>query len=80
LADSLKSQFGEDVLITPGKSGQFDVLIHGELVFSKSQTGRFPLDGEVEKRFAALKNGNDLPPLEAAKPGVVGKILGKLRG
>jgi predicted Rdx family selenoprotein len=80
LADSLKSQFGEDVVITPGKSGQFDVLIHGELVFSKSQTGRFPLDGEVEKRFAALKNGNDLPPLEAAKPGVVGKILGKLRG
>ena len=67
-------------MITPGKSGQFDVLIHGELIFSKSQTGRFPLDGEVEDRFAALKNGKDLPPIEAAKPGVVGKILGKLRG
>jgi len=80
LADSLKSQFGEDVVITPGKSGQFDVLIHGELIFSKSQTGRFPLDGEVEERFAALKSGKELPPLEAAQPGVVGKILGKLRG
>ena len=80
MADSLKSQFGEDVLITPGKSGQFDVLIHGELIFSKSQTGRFPLDGEVEERFAALKGGKEPPPLEAAKPGVVGKILGKLRG
>jgi len=55
LADSLKSQFGEDVTITPGKSGQFDVLAKGELIFSKSQTGRFPLDGEVEKSFAALK-------------------------
>jgi predicted Rdx family selenoprotein len=55
LADSLKSQFGEDVSITPGKSGQFDVIAQGELIFSKSQAGRFPLDGEVEKRFATLK-------------------------
>ena len=80
MADSLKSQFGEDVVITPGKSGQFDVLVHGELVFSKSQIGRFPIDGEVEERFAALKAGKDLPPIEPAKPGVVGKILSKLRG
>lgn len=79
MADSLKSQFGEDAAITAGKSGQFDVLIDGELIFSKSQTGRFPLDGEVEERFAALKSGKELPPLEAAKPGVVGRILGKLR-
>ena len=76
----MKSRFGEDVVITPGKSGQFDVLIHGELIFSKSQIGRFPLDGEVEDRFAALKSGKGLPPIEPAKPGVVGKILGKLRG
>jgi predicted Rdx family selenoprotein len=55
LADSLKSRFGEDTAITPGKSGQFDVLIDGELIFSKSQAGRFPLDGEVEERFAVRK-------------------------
>jgi selT/selW/selH-like putative selenoprotein len=53
LADSLQSRFGEETAITPGKSGQFDVLINGELIFSKSETGRFPLDGEVEDRFAA---------------------------
>ncbi len=80
MADSLKARFGEDTAITPGKSGQFDVLVNGQLVFSKSQTGRFPIDGEVEERFAALKGGKELPPLEASKPGVVGKILGKLRG
>ena len=79
MADSLKSQFGEDVAITPGKSGQFDVLAQGELIFSKSQTGRFPIEGEVEERFSALKEGKELPPLEGAKPGVVGKLLGKLR-
>jgi hypothetical protein len=54
LADSLKSQFGEATAITPGKSGQFDVLRDGKLIFSKSQTGRFPLDGEVEDLFGAL--------------------------
>jgi hypothetical protein len=26
------------------------------LLFSKSQTGRFPIDGEVEKLFAVLKD------------------------
>ena len=80
MADSLKSSFGEDVVITPGKSGQFDVLVHGDLIFSKSEVGRFPIDGEVEDRFAALKGGKELPPLQPAKPGVVGKILSKLRG
>jgi predicted Rdx family selenoprotein len=56
LADSLKSEFGEKVAIRPGKSGQFDVLVEGKLIFSKSQLGRFPLYGEVENIFGALKS------------------------
>jgi predicted Rdx family selenoprotein len=79
LAALLKSRFDEDVAITPGKSGQFDVLIDGDLIFSKSQTGRFPIDDEVEARFAAHKNGKDLPPLGQSKPGLAAKILGKIR-
>ena len=75
----MKAKFGEDVTITPGKSGQFDVFSEGNLLFSKSQTGRFPIDNEVEGFFAKLK-GVELPPPEPAKPGVVGKLLGKLRG
>jgi hypothetical protein len=31
------------------------VIVNGQLVFSKSSTGRFPLDGEVEEIFARLK-------------------------
>jgi hypothetical protein len=38
--------------VTPGKSGQFDVISDGALIFSKSAVGRFPLDGEVEQAFA----------------------------
>lgn len=80
MAASLSSTFGEKAEITPGKSGQFDVLVNGKLVFSKSSTGRFPVDGEVEEIFAALKEGREPAPVEIKKPeGFVGRILGKLR-
>jgi len=80
LAASLDSRFGEKAEITPGKTGQFDVIVNGRLVFSKSSTGRFPVDGEVEEIFAALKEGREPPPIEEKKPqGLVGRVLGKLR-
>lgn len=79
MADSLKAKFGENVTIKPGKSGQFDILSEGKLLFSKAETGRFPIDGEVEGFFAKLK-GVELPAPEPAKPGIVGKLFGKRRG
>jgi selT/selW/selH-like putative selenoprotein len=38
---------GFDAAIQPGRSGQFDVLSDGDLVFSKQQVDRFPEPGEV---------------------------------
>jgi selT/selW/selH-like putative selenoprotein len=32
---------------TPGRSGQFDVLRDGELVFSKAEAHRFPGEREI---------------------------------
>ena len=32
---------------TPGAKSQFDVLVDGDLVFSKQAEGRFPEDGEI---------------------------------
>jgi predicted Rdx family selenoprotein len=55
LAAILKSRFDEDAKLTPGKSGQFDVIADGQLVFSKATAGRFPLDDEVEEAFAKLQ-------------------------
>jgi len=52
LADSLKARFSADVAIKPGRTGQFDVLIDNELIFSKATVGRFPVDGEVEEIIA----------------------------
>ena len=56
------------------------MLVNGKLVFSKSSAGRFPVEGEVEEIFAALKEGRDPAPVEVKKPeGFVGRILDKLR-
>jgi selT/selW/selH-like putative selenoprotein len=38
---------GFDAEFQPGRSGQFDVLSDGELVFSKHEVHRFPEPGEV---------------------------------
>ncbi len=55
------------------------MLVDGKLIFSKAQVHRFPVDGEVEQRYTMLKEGKELPPLEASAPtGVVGRVLGKL--
>ena len=73
----MESRFGESVAITPGRSGQFDVLADSRMIFSKSEVGRFPVEGEVEERFAALKAGKDLPPIEN-KSGALRRAVGKL--
>ena len=38
---------GVDATATPGRSGQFDILRDGELLFSKHAEHRFPGEAEV---------------------------------
>lgn len=45
-------------MIKPGRTGQFDVIADGALIYSKSQTGRFPVEGEVEEALAKLIGGS----------------------
>nr|WP_085933874.1 Rdx family protein [Enhydrobacter aerosaccus] len=37
-----------DIEMRPGRSGQFDVSVDGTLKYTRSKTGRFPTDDEVE--------------------------------
>jgi len=37
-----------EVELRPGKSRQFDVTIDGALAYTRSKTGRFPTDAEIE--------------------------------
>jgi predicted Rdx family selenoprotein len=41
------SAAGHDATATPGGKSQFDVIVDGELVFSKQERSRFPEDGEI---------------------------------
>lgn len=41
-------------VLVKGDRGVFDVKVDGRLVYSKSQTGRFPMLGEVADEIAAL--------------------------
>jgi Rdx family len=71
---------GEDAEIKAGSTGQFDVIANGTLIFSKATAHRFPIDGEVEERFEALRDGRELEPLEPAAPtGFISRMLGRLR-
>jgi predicted Rdx family selenoprotein len=46
--DSLQKQGATDIELRPGRSGQFDVTIDGQLKYTRSKTGRFPTDDEIE--------------------------------
>jgi predicted Rdx family selenoprotein len=37
-----------DFELRPGRSGQFDVTVDGALKYTRSNTGRFPTDAEIE--------------------------------
>ncbi len=52
----LQERFGAQVVCTlvKGDRGVFDVTADGQLVYSKSQTGRFPMLGEVADEIQAL--------------------------
>ncbi len=82
MAASLESRFGESTEIKPGSTGQFDVFVNDLLVFSKAKTGRFPLEGEVEAIFEAIRDGKEppSPPDEPRPAGLVRRIVDKLRG
>jgi selenoprotein W-related protein len=47
VAAELKKNQGQDVKLTKGSKGIFDVLKDGKTIFSKYQSGRFPEEGEI---------------------------------
>jgi hypothetical protein len=57
------------------------VFVNDALVFSKATTGRFPVDGEVEAMFEAIRDGKEMPaPVEAPRSGgIVSRIFDRLR-
>jgi predicted Rdx family selenoprotein len=46
--DHLQKKGAADIELRTGRSGQFDVTVDGALKYTRSKTGRFPTDDEVE--------------------------------
>ena len=48
MRDRLEKLGAADIELRIGKSGQFDVIVDGTLTYTRSKTGRFPTDDEIE--------------------------------
>ena len=48
MRDHLQKLGAADIELRVGRSGQFDVTVDGALKYTRSKTGRFPTDDEVE--------------------------------
>jgi len=46
--ERLEKKGAADIELRAGKSGQFDVTVDGALKYTRSKTGRFPTDDEIE--------------------------------
>jgi selenoprotein W-related protein len=51
LADRLKKEFGVKTKLVKGSGGVFEVMLDGELIFSKKSEGRFPDHEEIISRI-----------------------------
>ena len=52
MAAEIEASGAGPVELVAGSGGIFDVVIDGELVYSKAETGRFPQDGELRRLLA----------------------------
>ena len=48
MRERLEKLGAAEVELRTGKSGQFDVTVDGALKYTRSKTGRFPTDDEIE--------------------------------
>ena len=48
MRERLEKMGTADFELRPGRSGQFDVTVDGALKYTRSKTGRFPTDAEIE--------------------------------
>jgi selT/selW/selH-like putative selenoprotein len=52
LAAELEKRFGAKVKLVEGARGAFEVSVDGRLVFSKTETRRFPENDEIFAHFS----------------------------
>ena len=53
MAAEIKKARGLDATLLQGSGGQFEVVLDGNLIYSKKQMGRFPEVSEVMEKIPA---------------------------
>lgn len=49
MAREIRENFGIDAVLKNGYLGSFDIYVNGENIFSFSETGRYPEDGQISE-------------------------------
>lgn len=53
MAATIKDKTGNDAQLIEGGGGIFDVVVDGEMIFSKHEVDRFPEDDEILSQLSA---------------------------
>ncbi len=53
MAAEIKKSRGIDATLIKGSGGQFEIVLDGQLIYSKKQEGRFPETQEVLSKIPA---------------------------
>jgi selT/selW/selH-like putative selenoprotein len=53
LAATLSKKLGVETKIIKGEKGEFEVVVDGKLIFSKTELGRFPEHDEILEKIPA---------------------------
>ena len=61
---STYADFAKSLSLIPGSGGQFEVVVNGELVFSKKAAGRYPEIAELKEAINAMRVINGMEPIE----------------
>ena len=56
MAAEISEKFGQEAELIEGDKGIFDVVVDGQMIFSKFDVDRFPEDGEIEGLLSARAN------------------------
>ncbi|MCH7644803.1 MAG: Rdx family protein [Myxococcales bacterium] len=54
MAATIKSEIGVESEFVCGGGGIFDVVVDGEMIFSKHESGRFPEDDEILSKIRSI--------------------------
>uniref|UniRef100_A0A3B5QJX0 Selenoprotein W, 2b n=1 Tax=Xiphophorus maculatus TaxID=8083 RepID=A0A3B5QJX0_XIPMA len=64
-----KSEFPDaDVSGFVGRTGSFEIVINGQLVFSKLETGGFPYEDDIINAVQAANDGKPVQKITKSRP------------